>query len=188
MARERPHAVRTDDPLGAQIVGGLIDHRQIPGRERAGQLRLDRDPLPRRRLHARLVEDVGVFAGVLRGVERHVGVCAQLLGRLARSGGDPDADADRHLRPDLLGQIVWLAQNTDHALGDELGAGIERRALDQDDELIAGQASGGVRLPHHRAQPLGDHLQKPVADAVPVRVVNVLEIVEVDVEKRHRRP
>jgi hypothetical protein len=40
--------------------------------------------------------------------------------------------------------LIGLAQHFQQALGDELGAGVQCGALDEDDELIAAEARCGV--------------------------------------------
>ena len=46
---------------------------------------------------------------------------------------------------DLVGQVVGLAQHVEHALGDELGTGVEGARLEQHDELVAGRAARRCR-------------------------------------------
>ena len=49
-----------------------------------------------------------------------------------------------------------------------------------DGELVAAHARDGVGLAHQSAQPIGHHLQQLVADGMAERVVDVLEVVEVE--------
>ena len=53
-------------------------------------------------------------------------------------------------------------------------------ALEQDHELVATPAGHRVGCAHRTGQPLGDDHQHPVADLVPVPIVDRLEVVEVD--------
>ena len=58
-------------------------------------------------------------------------------------------------------------------------------AFGQDDhELLATHTSDEVAVAHHRPQRRGEHAQRAVADVVAVRVVELLEPVEV--ADRHR--
>ena len=50
----------------------------------------------------------------------------------------------------------------------------------QDDELVAAEPRHDVGLAHDLAQPLGDRAQQLVAAGVAQRVVDLLELVEVD--------
>ena len=59
-----------------------------------------------------------------------------------------------------------------------------RDALQQDGELVAAQARGGVHLAEGRAQPVGDADEQLVAGGVAQRVVDGLEVVEVDERDR----
>ena len=58
------------------------------------------------------------------------------------------------------------AQHLEHALGDHLGAGVEGRALDEYNELVATEPRRGVALPHDAGQALGDDPQQLVAGGV----------------------
>jgi hypothetical protein len=55
----------------------------------------------------------------------------------------------------------------------------------QDGELVAAEARDDVVGAQHAAQPLGDGAQEPVARAMAERIVDDLEVVEVDEEHRH---
>ena len=60
--------------------------------------------------------------------------------------------------------------------------GLRRR--DEDEELLAAPAHDHVGLAQRLAQPLGDGDEDRVAGRVPVAVVDLLEVVEVDQEQR----
>ena len=77
--------------------------------------------------------------------------------------------------------LVRLAQDFQQALGDELGAGIERGALDQDDKLVAAEACRGIAIANDSLEPRGDDSQEVVARGVSEGVVDMLEAVNVDV-------
>ena len=53
-----------------------------------------------------------------------------------------------------------------------------------DRELVAAEAGDDVVGAQHAAQPLGHGDEQPVAGAVPERVVDELEVVEVDEQHR----
>ena len=69
-------------------------------------------------------------------------------------------------------------------LGDELDGLLAGHVLAEDRELVAAEAGHDVGRAHHRAQPVGDRHQQPVAGGVPEAVVHHLEAVEV--EEQHR--
>src|SRR5262249_58749311 len=49
-----------------------------------------------------------------------------------------------------------------------------------DDELVAGKTGAEIVLPDCRAQDLADRVQRAIAGLVPVRVIDLLEPVEVE--------
>jgi hypothetical protein len=55
----------------------------------------------------------------------------------------------------------------------------------QDIELVPADAGHGVRFPHAPLEPLGHRLQQQVPGGVPQRVVDLLEVIQV--EKEHRQ-
>ncbi len=92
---------------------------------------------------------------------------------LARTRTGRDADAQRR------------DERAEHALGRPLRLDRRRRVLEQDRELVAAEARGEVVLAQRRAQALGDRHEQRVAGRMAERVVDALELVEV--EEHHRR-
>ena len=78
---------------------------------------------------------------------------------------------------ELLGRLARLA----------LGL-LAREVGDQQHELVAAVAGEQPRLALGAAQPPRDAPQQPVAGAVAERVVDELEVVEVDQQQRDRPP
>jgi hypothetical protein len=103
--------------------------------------------------------------------------------RVVGEAGHADGDRDRHVgarqgelgdrRPDALG---------DPEGGGDLGLG------QQDRELLAAVAPGEVLSPHHAAQRGADARQHLVTRRMPVLVVDLLEVVEVEQQQRERHP
>src|SRR5215213_708096 len=62
-----------------------------------------------------------------------------------------------------------------------------RQAAGHDHEFVAAHAHHQILPSDTGTQTLGDGLQQPVADAVPLRVIDVLEVIEVDVQQRQPR-
>ena len=132
--------------------------------------------------------DVAVLAVPLGPVHRDVGVAQQLL------GGDPlarrDPDARRHASREsacAAAERERLLERFEQALGDQLGAAGQRELLGDHDELIAAEPPERVGVAHDAVERSRDRLQQLVADAVPERVVDALEVVEVDEQRRDRR-
>ena len=71
-------------------------------------------------------------------------------------------------------------QRGEHALGGALRLDDRGSVLEQDGELVAAQARSEVVLAQCRTQPLGDRDEQRVPSRVPERVVDALEVVEVE--------
>ena len=81
-----------------------------------------------------------------------------------------------------------LAELREEPVGDLHGVGDIADLLEQDRELVAGQAAGGVARAD-RVRQAARHLdEEAVAGAVAEGVVDVLEVVEVDQQDRRHRP
>src|SRR5438132_10513202 len=125
------------------------------------------------------VEPVGVLARLFRRVHRHVGVLHEGLGIAGIVRENAHAEAGGDLRALAAGELVGLEQ-----LGKELaGDAVHRRHvvhfLDHHEELVAPEPRHEVARAQDGAQPARDVDQQPVADIVAVRVVDLLEAVEV---------
>ena len=129
---------------------------------------------------------VTVSPGRLGLIEGHVGLTQQLFRRLAVPGGDSDAGGDHDRRRRAVDD-ERLTHHFEQSLGDQLGRDVQGGAVDEDDELVAAHSSNRVHVAQGRGQPLRDRLQQPVAGAVAKRVVDVLEAVEVEVERCAQR-
>jgi hypothetical protein len=127
--------------------------------------------------------DAPVAALPLRPVERSVGQAHEVgvvrgLPELARAG--------RQREPAVVGDRA-LADRAPALLRDALGlvavdAGQEQR------ELVAADAREQLARPRVAAEPLRDRREHRVAGLVPVRVVDLLELVDVEHDERERRP
>jgi len=131
----------------------------------------------------RVVEAVPPPAGALCLVHRAVGVAHQGVGTgagVARRG-DPDAAADR----DVVAAGHDRGGDRAHdAVGDGAHVVVAQHRAERD-ELVAPEAGDGVAAAHERGQAachLDEHL---VAGMVAERVVDPLEVVEVDEAHRH---
>ena len=138
-------------------------------------------PVLCRGLHAGLKEHVAVFSGGLRLVQGDVRVAQKLGGVRVLAQRDADARRERQRPAGLTVHLIRLAQHFQQALGYELGAGVERGALDQDDELVPAEARRGVALANDPLQASGDDPQQIVAGGVSEGVVDVLEAVDVEI-------
>ena len=133
----------------------------------------------RHHVHAVLEEAPGAPPVGLGAVERHVGVLEQEIGvaAVARRQRDADAGADHHL---VAADLEGLGKACDDALGERAGLlGVAQGVL-QHHELVAAEAGDDVGAAHGRAQAVGGHAQQLVAAGMAQRVVDLLELVEVD--------
>ena len=134
-------------------------------------------------VHFRLEETEDAAAVALGAVQRHVGVLEQVVGRGAVIGRDRDADAgigDDHM-PE---QIVGFADRLADALR-QSGGVVDVGDVRQDDgEFVAADACHSDVFVDAAAQPIGDALEQFVAVLVTERVVDRLEIIEVEIEDR----
>src|ERR1700674_1200071 len=117
------------------------------------------------------------LAPALVHVERLVGHLVHGLPVHARLPGcDPHAELDRHRN---LFQAVQVLERLAHA-----GAHLARVALvslwHRDAELVAAEAPAGVRRPHRPLELVGEHPDRLIPNMVAERVVDLLEVVEVE--------
>src|SRR6185437_13122508 len=98
--------------------------------------------------------------------------------------GDPDARRARQRRTlprhrrgdrlhDLLRERVKLRERDE--------------TVDDDDELVPAKPRNGIALSHRREQARGDRAQQMIARRMAVAVVDRLESVEIEIEKRELR-
>ena len=87
----------------------------------------------------------------------------------------------------LAGELERLLERFQQALGDQLGAGRQRQLLGDHHELVAAEAPERVGLADDAVEPRGHRAQQLVAGVVAERVVDALEVVEVDEQRRDRR-
>ena len=96
--------------------------------------------------------------------------------------GDDHADRHAEGHGDAL-DLERLADGGDQAGGDVAQHVEIAHPLDQDGELVAADAGGGVGVAHHVVDAVGDAHEHGVADVVAELVVDRLEPVEVEVEQ-----
>ena len=127
-------------------------------------------------------EAEAVTTGALGLVQGDVGLSQQHAGVGQRVGGDDDADAAGD------GEVVAfvheaLADGPQRPTGDQTGVVVVAQAGAQQHELVAPEAGHGVAAPGDPGQAPADLDQHPVTGVVAERVVDGLEVVEVDEEQ-----
>ena len=174
------------DPRGLQVHDRLVVDHELALPEAPGQVRAQLAPGDDRRMHHRLEDRDAVLARRLGAVHRDIGVTQEVARALGvpATGRDPDARPDRRL---LARHREGHPQRIDDPVGDAGGMAEVRLILDQDRELVPAEPRRQVVGPQDAAEPIGDVDQQPVAGRVPVRVVDHLEVVEIE-EEDDRRP
>nr|WP_254185397.1 hypothetical protein [Nocardioides panacis] len=129
------------------------------------------------------VDDLVDEAAALRVVHRTVGLGDQHLGDvLARAGeGDPDAGGQGQRG---AGGRERRGERAADPVGEHLHVPQVVEVLAQQHELVAVQPGQGVARPQQPGQPTTHPAQQLVAHLVAVRVVDLLEAVEVDEQDR----
>ena len=97
-----------------------------------------------------------------------------------------DADAALQVKQLPLLDVLQAAHELEHVAGDELRLAA-RHVAQQHDELVAAEARDEIVGPHGVAELLRSELQQMIAGSVTARVVDVLELIEVDEEQRGAR-
>ena len=140
------------------------------------------------RLHLRIEEADRVAPRALGLVHGQVGLLEQLAHHAVALAEQRHADAAGGV-VQVARQHVGLAQRGQDAFGHRARAGRRVQRLfaavfQQDHELVSAQAGDRVALGHAGAQALGHQLQQQVALLVTQRVVEHLEVVQVDEHQR----
>ena len=173
--------------VAAQIDLRLIVQFECAFRQRRAQIRLQFAAMIGLLLHRRIEEAIGSAAGRLRRIHGEIGVLQEIEQVRAVARGDRDADAG------VAGKLVAVAiergaqrliDPRDQRL-DILGA---HDAALQDGEFIPAEAGDEILRADRLAQPLRHALQEFVADQMPQRIVDALELVDVDIEDCERAP
>ena len=175
------------DPVGghvAEVEGGLVDEEELAFGERLAQVHLELHAVLHGVLHPALEHDEAVLAVPLGAVHRDVRVAQELLRGVAVSRRDPDARGHGDAVLLVLPELEGVLERVEQALGDQFGAGVQRELLGDHHELVPAEAPERVGPADHAVQARGDRLQELVADGVAEGVVDALEVVEVDEQRR----
>ena len=181
-AQQRLHG---DELVAGEIDLRLIGERELAGRQRAAQVDLERAARLDARVHVRLEEAERAAPLGLGAIEREVGAFHQVVGGAAVVRRERDADADAGI--DLL--PVDLDR-----LGDDLDQPARERARrlrrsSRHCRIANSSPPSRAIVSSSRdraADALRDGAEQLVADRMAERVVDALEIVEVEAEHRHR--
>ena len=173
-----------DDDVAGDVADRLVIDLELVALQRRAQVEFQNPPRLGARVHSGLEEAIGAAAVRLGAVEREIGLLQQFVGVLAVLGRqrDADADADDEL---VAADIVGRGNLLDHVAGEHgHGRRLAIAAELHDREFVAAEPCHRVVLGDAFAEPAGDFLQQRVADRMAERVVDVLEMIEIEAEHR----
>ena len=175
-ARERLDA---DDAAAGARDDGLEARLDGLAGERPHECPLGLEPLHRALVEARVEQRRAVAPARLGGTQGRVGVAQERLGRGLAVAGERDARARRHAHLAAV-QMDRVREDGAQLLGE-----LERLALvldlvADDGELVAADAGDGVPRPHRIAEALRDGDQQQVAREMAERVVDELDVIEIE--------
>ena len=132
-------------------------------------------------MHGGLEKPVGAATAGLGAIERQIGVLEQLVGVGAVVGCDRDADAgiDHDLAViEVVRQCNRVAESSGKSfrVGGLSDLGLDHR------KLVPAQSSHQIGFADTVAQAVGDRPQQIVADRMAQRIVDILEVVEIEVK------
>ena len=171
------------DAAAAKVELRLVPQRELVSLDGPAKLALEADPRERRDVHPLLEIHVAPAAALLRAVHRRVGIAQQLFGARAVRGIERDADA-RVQELFLAADHERRGHRFDDVLRDRLRVARRLDLRQHDREFVAAEARHRVGLADALLQTLGGLAQHVVAGLVAERVVDALEVIEIDDEQR----
>ena len=176
---QRSSASQVDIRPGLEIDQRLIEQLEFLVGQRLAQVEFQDAARLDGLRHLVAEEAEGAAAVRLGAIERHVGVLQQRIGADARRRGHRDADAGADL-DQMIVDLVALAQVIDDSPGENGGILVRFDVLLEHHEFVAAEPRHEILRPQHVAQPVGDRAQQLVAAGMAQRVVDLLELIEVD--------
>ena len=163
---------------------GLVVEYQLLAWNGVAQVRFQRGPFQHGHLHGGIEEAQGIASHRLGFVHGQVRLLEQIVdaGQIAHEERRADT---RGAAVSNLVEPVGLAQFLQYLVADDIDLGrrlfrIHMQVRQHDDELIAAQAGHGVACTHAADQAPRDLIEQQVAHVVSKRVVERLEIVQID--------
>ena len=174
-----------DQPPTRNLDLRLIVQNELLALHRVPEFPLERFLMLELHIELFLEQSVATTAGGLGLVQGEVCVLQQLLDldAVPREERHADTRADDHL---LVMDLKGLIDRLDQALAQEIGLSGAMRAHLHHGELVAAEPGTGIRLANAGGDPLGHRDQEIVAREVAERIVDVLEVVEIDQQQGDR--
>ncbi len=162
----------------------LILEQELAVVDRAAQRLLGGEPVRDRRAQLLVEHLEAIAAPRLGAVGGRVGLGQQHVA-VGRVVGDRDANARAEEEVGVADAERPLDDGS-HALGERRDRGRIGEICAEHHELVATEPAGEIRPPEHRLQPHRGGGEQLVAGRVAERVVDLLEVVEVDEQHRER--
>ena len=173
--------LETDNPAGRELDLRLVIELELVALQRMPQIAFRGDAFPNLPVELGDVKAVLVAPLVLGAIEREVGLRHHVVGVLDLLGIGDDADARRRVHL-IAVEHEWSGKLPAKLGGQDFGAlGASDLAL-QHGELVAAEARHEVRLAHAILDPARCRLQQGIPYGMSERVVDVLEVVEIEIE------
>lgn len=167
----------TGNAVVLQVDQWLVVYFQFAVAERLAQVKSQRSSLLHPGVHLLLEVLIVAAPFILCPVKCHVGSLEQHVRIISIFGRrrDTDAGADDHL---VAVNLEWGADLGHDTLRKQAVFTKSRMAL-YDCEFVAAEPSHGIMRANRVPETLGDGLQKLVANRVTKRVIDILEVVEI---------
>ncbi len=178
---QRHSAFDADQRLAALVDDRLIEQREAVVLDRRAQIRFQDLAVGQIGVHRRVVDDGAVAALVLGAVERHVGVAHDVggAGAILVDHRDADGGADHDV---VAGDRIRRADGGDQPLGKPRHLDVVVADRGDHREFVAAQPRHQVVAAQRVRQAQRGVADQLVADVMAERVVDVLEVIEVDIE------
>ena len=172
-----------DHPPGIKFDLRLIEQFELVVLDGRMQAFADGDPFAHLLIEFANMEAEAGAALILGAIERQVGFGHHRLGvgDVSAIGNHADAGAGVNL---IAVDGDRRRNRSADLCRQRLGAGNVAHVLLQQRELIAAKAGDHIGIAHAVLQPVGDDFQENVAGGMPQRIVDILEMIEIEIKHR----
>src|SRR6516225_6591632 len=177
-ARQRFDA---DQPPGAAIDNRLIDDVQLAVFDRLAKCAFEQFAVRQVGVHRRVVDAGAIAAFVLGAIERHVGVTQDIAGVLGAAVDHGNADRSADIDA-VAADDERRADRRENTFCHGLQRITVRGAGHDDGEFVAAEAGNEIVASYDLTQASRDIENELITDMVAERIVDVLEMIEIDVE------
>jgi hypothetical protein len=165
-----------------EVVDRLIGESELVAFQRGTQIEFQFVAVLDAGIHLRSEHFQAVLAGGFGLIQGQVSVAQQFAGCFVVSDRNPNTGSDHYRRGHPV-DLEGFTHNLQDAVSHQFRGIGQRGVVDQYDELVAAHPPDGVGVAQRGRQPGRDRLQEPVAGLMAEGVVDVLELVEVDIQR-----